>query len=101
MEEEGVMDVWIIESGEYEQRHIDGVALSLEGAVAFIKARYGLPYIVRWEEAVPDGEDCSLVGHFSEVMGKSTRHDCSFDITKWSCAPEKANTNKHCPARGG
>jgi len=31
--------VWVIESGEYEQRSVDGVAVSLEAAVCFAKSR--------------------------------------------------------------
>lgn len=75
------MHVWIIEAGEYNQRGVFGVALSPEGAVAAVKAEYGPPYIVKWDEPVYDGGEWRLVGHFSEVLGKSTQHDCAFDIT--------------------
>jgi hypothetical protein len=34
------MTVWIIQSGEYEQRSIDGVAESVGAAVSFLKTRY-------------------------------------------------------------
>ncbi len=44
------MKVWIIESGEYEQRSVDGVAVSLEAAVSFVKTRYGAN-IVKWDDA--------------------------------------------------
>lgn len=84
------MDVWIIESGDYSQRSVDGVALSPEGAIAFIKGRYPPPYIVEWEEPIPDGDDCSLTGHFAQVPHYSTHHDCTFDITRWPCASDPA-----------
>ncbi len=43
------MKVYVIESGEYEQRSVDGVAVSLEAAVAFVKTRYGAN-IVKWDD---------------------------------------------------
>jgi hypothetical protein len=32
--------VWVIEADEYEEKHIYGVADSLEAAVAYVKAKY-------------------------------------------------------------
>ena len=79
-----MMNVWIIETGEYEQAYIVGVAATWHAAVESIKGRYGRhPYIVRWDD--PDISDGSvgLVGHFSAVPGYSTMHDASYSITRY------------------
>ena len=76
--------VWIIETGDYDQRYVVAVAVSLTEAVRFIKDKYGLPYIVRWEdvvERVQDSPAAYMVGHFKEVAGCSTRHIAQYDFT--------------------
>lgn len=73
--------VWVVESGDYEQRFVWGVYRSPDAAVASIKATYGPPYIVRWN----DVEDCTedrycLSGDFEGVVGYSTKHVGCWDI---------------------
>lgn len=71
------MKVWVCESGDYEQRGIDGVWDSLEHGIAGVKADYGAPYVVEW---VTKKE--TLVGHFARVNGYSIEHICSFYFTE-------------------
>lgn len=81
------MKVYIIETGEYSQRGVWGVADSVEAAVEHIKAAYPAPYIVSWRELQHEVwgegkyEEWRLVGDFSAVAGKSTWHTASYDIS--------------------
>jgi len=77
-----VTDVWVIETGEYEDRYVHGVAASLEAAVRGIEGEYASPYVVRWEplRRGDDGNGAELVGHSEAVAGYSTRHTAVFDI---------------------
>lgn len=76
--------VWIVESGDYEQRGIDLVAASPEAAVAAIKGRYDNGhYVVRWEDPTSDDRGWTLVGHFDAVPGWSTEHRAIYDITEY------------------
>ena len=70
--------VWVVESGDYEQRGIDGIYGSFSSAIEGIKAGFGSPYIVDW---VQDGDD--LVGHFEEVLHYSTKHTARFYIDEY------------------
>ncbi len=87
-----MMEVWVIESGEYEQRSIDGVAVSVAAAVEFLKQTYGPPYIVTWDEPVqeqiylPNLIIFKITGHFEHVMNYSCRHDCDFEIQRYELA---------------
>lgn len=84
--------VWLVESGDYEQRGVDLIADSLETAVAAIKTRYGPPYIVAWDELAQhewegqSHEEWTLVGHFEQVIHYSTQHVGRFDISRWVVA---------------
>lgn len=76
----GVGQVWIVETGDYEQRHVAGIYVSLEAAVDGIKETYKPPYRVAWYE-VEHGEDCStLTGDFEAVLHYSIEHTAYFDI---------------------
>ena len=76
------MLVWLIESGDYEQRSVDGVADSLEAAVAFLKECYPPPYKVRWGELVKVADDeYEIIGHFAPVLHYSRLHNCRFTMT--------------------
>lgn len=75
------MNVWIIETGNYEGRYIFGVAESVDAAVATIKAAFAAPYRVRWEEVVIGSEEAQLIGEFEQVPGFSTRHTGLFTMT--------------------
>ena len=70
--------VWVVEEGDYEARGIVGIYRSLEGAVAGIKETFKPPYIVSWDDI---GNGYSLVGHFEDVSGYSTKHTACFGIS--------------------
>ena len=72
--------VFVIETGGYEQRFVFGVAASVEAAIAYIKAQYLRPYVVRWD-LHSKCDTTTLIGHFEATPGYSTRHDAEFDIT--------------------
>lgn len=55
------MTVFVIETGEYEQRGIAALAATLESGVAKIKADY--PSLNHWSELEQDGECYELRGH--------------------------------------
>ena len=71
--------VWVVESGDYDSRGVDGVAISPEAAVEAIKARHA-EYKVKWHEPTKDGESMCLRGDFAFMRGKSTQHTEYFDI---------------------
>lgn len=77
--------VYVVESGDYEQRIIDGIADSIASAVELIKDRYAAPYVVEWGELKPSGSSgcCSVTGKFKAVLNYSTAHTCTFDITPY------------------
>lgn len=80
--------VYIVESGEYEQRMTWGVYSSVENAAAAIKDPYGPPYIVRWAEPRQDAEDSYvLVGHFERVDGYSGAGPGEWYITGYVVDP--------------
>ena len=75
---------WVVESGDYEQRHVVMVAATPEAAVVAIKRMFASPYVVRWEDAAQDADgDWRLVGHFDAVVGYSTQHQSTFEITRY------------------
>jgi hypothetical protein len=78
----GMRQVWVVESGDYEQRGIDVVAKSLDAAVEAVKAMYPPPYEVKWGEVSESGwGQFSLRGDFDAVPGKSTKHETVFTFT--------------------
>lgn len=79
--------VWVVESGEYEQRSIFLIARSLEAAVTAIKRVYGPPYVVAWDEVRRDGGLWVLAGDFEAVLGSSIQHRAEYDITLWDVEP--------------
>jgi hypothetical protein len=81
--------VWIIETGDYEQRYVFGIATSPEKAAAYIRSTYDEPYVIEWESLAhtPWGDnggepydEYELVGHFSAVQGYSTEHTAKYTI---------------------
>lgn len=81
--------VWVIESGEYEDRSVDGVAASVEAAVRFIKKRFGDPYIVEWEPLKKcEEEEFALIGHFEDVPNFSIKHRGIYNITRYELAED-------------
>ena len=78
------MTVWLIESGEYEQRGVWGVADSVVSAVEFIKQKFPPPHQVSWDEPVQlDDDTWRLTGAFGAVQYYSIEHENTFDITKY------------------
>jgi len=85
------MKVWVIETGDYEQRIIFGIAASPEAAVAYIKAEYSQPpYIVQWEELRWDEkkesdteQSASITGIFQQVSGYPYGGRNKYDISSW------------------
>ena len=73
------MIVWVIETGEYEYRHIVGVASSVDVAVKLVKGMHGSPYIVSWKQ----DSMTSMVGYFEEVIGFSTKHSEEYTFTPY------------------
>ena len=74
--------VYVVETGEYEQRHVFGVYASLEAAVRGVKETFGAPYIVRWHDLEPGEDFVTLTGDFERVPNYSTKHRVHFDITE-------------------
>jgi hypothetical protein len=76
--------VYVVESGEYEQRMIFGVFSSLDAACASIRRPYVAPYIVRWDDAaVPNSYGgYTYTGHFTRVNGY-----CGDRPEEWSITP--------------
>lgn len=65
-----MMDVWLIEVGEYADRFICGVVSSPDAAAELLKKTYGEPYLIRWEApARIDDDEWSITGHFTGIPG--------------------------------
>ncbi len=76
--------VWVIERGSYQERMIWGVASSVDVAARLVRDTYGDPYIVRWEEPIPDeGGAWSMTGHFERVDGHCGAGPSTFDFTPY------------------
>lgn len=71
------MTVWVIETGEYEDGYVFGVAESLDAAVAYVRAQFGPPYQVSWSE-IQNNPGPSIVGTFQQVPNYSTTHSVRF-----------------------
>ena len=80
------MDVWVIETGDYSERGVFGVASSLEAAVHYVKARYQGPYIVAWEEKTDSQGELYLEGRFEFVSHHSTEHKARYDFVRYAVA---------------
>lgn len=72
--------VWLVESGEYEQRGVFGVYASVAAAVAGIKDTYSEPYVVSWQALAEVGDEWQLVGDFARVPGYCVNHRGVYDI---------------------
>jgi hypothetical protein len=72
--------VWIIESGDYEQRGVDGVASTPEAAIAWLKKDSK----GRWDEPVMCDDECwTITGHWEFEMGVSSKHSREFQISRY------------------
>jgi hypothetical protein len=75
------MTVWLIETGEYEQRYVMAVCESLAAALAHIKQVFSAPYRVQWQEPTTEDGQTTLRGDFEAVLNYSTHHTAVFDIS--------------------
>lgn len=83
--------VWVIETlGWPEERMVWGVAVSPQAGAEAIKAAYGPPYRVAWEELKADAEGSTweLWGEFEGVPGYSTRHRGGWVLTEWQVSQD-------------
>jgi hypothetical protein len=99
--------VWVVESGEYEQRSVDLVAATVGDAVAAVKERYSDPhYVIAWHEPVQyhqarngrhvklapgdprwnDKNGVELTADFEHRTGWSTEHTASWSIRPYVLA---------------
>jgi len=85
--------VYVVETGDYKQRHVSAVASSIDKAVEAIKATYPPPYVVAWQEVehLANGADARLVGKFEWVPGYSTEHVGEWDISAYEIDEEGVN----------
>ncbi len=78
------MTVYIVESGDYEQRGVDLVADSMDAAARAIQRRYSSPpYVVEWKPVLVVDGIGTLVGEFADVPGWSVGHTGVFEITAY------------------
>jgi len=79
------MNVYVIESGEYDEKGVDGIAISPGAALDFLKKEYGKYYDVEWSEIKQIGtapEKWVVTAVFKRVppyLGPVTE----FTFTKW------------------
>ncbi len=81
------MVVFVVESGSYEQRSIDFVAATRQGAIDRIKAMHGPEYPVIWHES-----EGGLTGEFTRrVEGLCCAGNSDYDITEYEVSdnPER------------
>lgn len=83
--------VWVVESGEGEQRSIDGIYSSLEQAVTGIQWPYGSPEMVWEAPQTADGKHFTLRARFRSL-------GLQWDITKGEL-DERGDTAR--PPRAG
>lgn len=74
--------VFVVETGDYEQRYVFGVFSSVAAAIAGIKEKFGSPYAVSWDELVQDEHGMRITAHFKAVNHCSVMHDAEFEITE-------------------
>lgn len=84
------MEIFVCESGEYEQRSIDFVCATIESGIARLKEIYKDPYVVKWGEPVKDSyweangiTQYTIIGDFEAVLGKSIKHRAEFSFTQY------------------
>lgn len=66
-----------------EQSSIQGVYVSLEAAVAGIKAQYPPPYVAEWKPLHVGGTCWMLSADFEKVEGYSCKHSATWKIARW------------------
>ena len=84
-------EIWVCDTGEYEQAYTFGAWRSLDAAIASVKEEmYGPPYIVQWEdvEGPNKWDETLLTGHFTAVAGYSTRHTAYFSFRTWELSDD-------------
>lgn len=87
------MIVWLVESGDYEDRGVDLIAESPEAAVEALKAMFPPPYRVEWSPIgyrLSRSDDCYIVGMFDAVQGHSSAHTRCFEMRPMNVAVPRA-----------
>jgi len=78
--------VWVVETGEYEERSVSFVASSVEAAVARLKKIY-VAYEVTWGEPKRNLHTSQSVfevtGTFAYSPNLSTKHDTDYTISEY------------------
>lgn len=80
--------LWIIETGDYEERYVFCVCETPSAGFAHVIATFGSPYVVAWRDIKQTRDDAdgfkqfTLTGDFSGVHGFSTQHTANFDATE-------------------
>ena len=75
------MKVWVIEDDEYIAV---AVAATVDKAIAYVKARYQDPYVVKWHAPLErDPAYFVLLGDFQAVDGYSTAHTTQYDFRQF------------------
>ena len=85
--------VWVIESGEYEQRSVDGVAVSLEAAVCFAKSRTEGTDVCGEPKLIQSGKYHWYELRLEYVDSAGGKGSWDFEITPYELAedPEKGS----------
>ncbi len=91
------MIVWLVETGDYEQRTITGIYDSLEVAIDNIKRPYGPPYKVVWQEPILTEDGAELTGIFSYVANYCGDGPTSWTILKRDVVTSDLPPISHTP----
>jgi len=70
--------IWVVESGEYTNRGVDFLAVSIETALAHMRKTYQAPYVVSWEELEQEDEN-----HWSVSIRWTAAQDYSVNYWKY------------------
>lgn len=77
------MNIWVCEHTGYpDECYTVGYYASEEAAVRGLKALYGPPYRVTWEETRSEDGTLELTGEFKWVRNYSTEHTAYYAISK-------------------
>ena len=77
--------VWLIQSGTYEDRYVVGIASSLDAGVRVVKERYGAaPQVVTWRDPYRYSDDnWSLAGEFDIGLTSCWRRKTTFHFQRY------------------
>jgi len=78
--------VWLAEWADYDS-FVHAVYASPEAGVEVEKAKYGPPYVVRWEDVKKAEDEWCLTGHWEGVVHYSTQHSKTLVLTRHEVIP--------------